>query len=64
MNYTVIVHKNVRHTEETAYKISGPDWDETTFLQVYHLVMSILYICNSFALKRLISQLNKCSEDI
>jgi len=34
MNYTVIVHKNVGHTKETTYKLSGPIWDETTFLQV------------------------------
>ena len=46
---TVIVHKYVRHTEETAYKISGPVWDETTFLQLYQLVMSIFHTCNSFA---------------
>ena len=49
MNFTVIVHKYVRHTEETAYKISGPVWDETTFQPLCHLVTSILYICNSFA---------------
>jgi len=51
MNFIVIVQKYVRHTEETAYKKSGPVWNKTTFLPLCHLVTSIFYtrICNSFA---------------
>ena len=64
MNFIVIVQKYVRHTEETAYKKSGPVWDETTFLQLYQLVMSIFHTCNSFVWKRLISQSIMCSEGI
>jgi len=43
MYFTVIVQKYVRHTEETAHKKSGPVWNKTTFLPLYHLVSSILY---------------------
>jgi len=61
---TVILHKYLRHIEETACKVCGAVWDVTSFLQLYHLVMSIFSICNSFALKRLIPQLIMCSENI
>jgi len=39
-------------------------WKEITFLKVFHAVMCILYICNAFAFKDLISQLFIWSEDI
>ena len=50
MHFTVILHKWGRYMDVTAYKISGPVWDETTFLKVFHVVLWILYIYVSHCL--------------
>jgi len=56
--FSLYFYRNkLRHIEGTAYKLSGPVWDESMFLKEFHMVTWLLYICNAFAFKSLITQL-------